>query len=106
MMDDMESPRFVTVATVRDRIQASLLANELARHGIQAEIEEATEPGRLRSRLSIVRVAAPREEEAREVVANLTGRSLSMPSPRRLIPAILFLVALVAVIAWLVDLIV
>jgi len=102
----MDTPRRVVVATVRSRLQAEVLTSELARRGIAAEFEEIRGPGRLGPHPSIVRVAEPQLEQARRVVAALTGLGapVAMLNIRRLVPAILALAALIAVIVWIVDL--
>ncbi len=100
----MEEERRVVVATVRNRLQAEVLAGELRRSGIDARVEEVGE-GR-GTRVHIVEVTESQLEEARRVVSRLTGRgaAVGMPDLRRLVPAILVLIALIALIAWLVDL--
>jgi hypothetical protein len=102
----MEPTRLVVLTTVRNRLQAEVITSELARRGIDAAFEEIKGPRERGSHPSIVKVAEPQLEQAREVVAGLTGRGApaAMLDLRRLIPAILILVALIAVISWIVDL--
>ena len=102
----MEPPRRVVLATVRTRLQAEVMVSELAGRGISAEYEEMTGPRRGGPHVAIVRVAESQLEQAREVVAGLTGRGRpqSLLDIRRLVPAILILAALIAAISWIVDL--
>ena len=102
----MEPPRRVVLATVRNRLQAEVMTSELARRGIRAECEELTEPRRREPHLSIIRVAEPQLDQAREVVAGLTGpgKLRELLDVRRLIPAILVLAAIIAAISWVADL--
>ncbi len=104
----VDHPATVVVATVRNRLQAELLTNEMRRQGIAAEAEEIGAGSRFGPRLSVIRVPRPDQVAAGEVVAGLTGRNapLAMLDPRRLIPAILAIAALLALINWLVDLVV
>jgi len=104
----MESPRYIVVATVRNRLQAEVLTKELARRGIGAEVEEISGPRQLGPRLSAVRVPESQFERARQAVAEITGREKpgALLSMGRLVFAILFMAVLIAAIAWIVDLVV
>lgn len=86
-------------------MQARVLVAQLADEGIDATIEPLGRSSPLERSRYVVEVHPSRLEDARHVLDRLRGANLGgLTDPRRLIPAVLLLVALVALTTALVRL--
>lgn len=101
MTDGLPGDDRVVVAACRSELQADVLIAQLAQRGIDARKLEVGAPDLLGGRA--VRVSVPRGDLdlARTVAETLTGkdRVAGLLDARRLVPAVLFLVGLVTLIA-------
>lgn len=86
-------------------VQARVLVVQLANEGIETTMEPLGRSSPLERSRYVIEVHPSRLEDARQVLDRLRGAHLgSLTDPRRLVPAILLLVALVAVATALVRL--